>query len=259
MGYDQRCLSRRLGLLRLEPIAPMARKSPKPLAPAEIIARLSSLYGEPVWRPHGDPMSELVLTILSQNTSDANSGRAFMRLRQRYGRWEELLAAPLDDIVSLIQAGGLARIKAPRIKAILGEVYERLGSFDVTFLKDQPLDEAKAWLRSLPGVGPKTAACVLMFALGRPALPVDTHVHRVAQRLGLVPPKAGAAQAHDILEAILEPDEIYPFHISLIKHGRRICGAQRPLCERCPLLDGCPAGQAFVGARPVKRPKRHSA
>jgi endonuclease-3 len=228
----------------------MPRRRVKCLAPREIIARLSSLYGEPVWRPHGDPMSELVLTILSQNTSDANSGRAFMRLRLRFGSWEALLAASPEEIVPEIQAGGLARIKAPRIKAALEAVYERRGGFDLEFLRDLPLEEAKAWLRELKGVGPKTAACVLMFALGRPALPVDTHVHRVAQRVGLVPAKAGAAEAHDILEAILKPEEIYPFHISLIKHGRRICRSQRPLCERCPLLDGCPAGQGFIGARP---------
>jgi len=172
-----------------------------------------------------------------------------MRLRSRFAVWEELLAADLVEIVAEIQAGGLATIKAPRIKAALEAVYERRGSFDLEFLRDLPLEEAKAWLRELKGVGPKTAACVLMFALGRPALPVDTHVHRVAQRLGLVSATAGPAEAHDILEAILEPDEVYPFHISLIKHGRRICRAQRPLCERCPLLDGCPAGQRFMGAR----------
>jgi endonuclease-3 len=226
----------------------MPRKRIKSLPPREIIAHLSSLYGEPVWRPHGDSISELVLTILSQNTSDANSGRAFMRLRQHFPTWEALLATDPDDIVPAIQAGGLARIKAPRIKAILEEVWARLGSFDLTFLKDKPLDEAKAWLRSLPGVGPKTAACVLMFALGRPALPVDTHVHRVAQRLDLVAAKVGAAEAHDILEAVLKPEEIYPFHISLIKHGRRLCRAKRPLCERCPLLDGCPFGRLFLEA-----------
>jgi endonuclease-3 len=225
---------------------PMPRKRSKPLPPAEITRRLAELYGEPVWRPHGDPMSELVLTILSQNTSDANSGRAFMRVRQRFPTWQHLLAADPEDIIPAIQAGGLARIKAPRIKAILEEVHDRLGSFDLLFLKELPMEEAKAWLRSLPGVGPKTAACVLMFALGRPALPVDTHVHRVAQRLGLVPAKTGPADAHDILEAILVPDEVYGFHISLIKHGRRLCRAQRPLCDRCPLLDGCPAGQTFI-------------
>ena len=225
----------------------MPRKRTKSLPLTEITRRLSALYGDPLWRPHGDPMSELVLTILSQNTSDTNSGRAFMRLKQRFPIWEDLLAADPDDIIPAIQVGGLARIKAPRIKAILEEVWGRLGSLDLLFLKDLPMDEAKAWLRSLPGVGPKTAACVLMFALGRPALPVDTHVHRVAQRLGLVPPKAGAAEAHDLLEAILDPDEVYTFHISLIKHGRRLCHAQRPLCDRCPLLDGCPAGRRFLG------------
>jgi endonuclease-3 len=228
----------------------VAPKRTKRLAPNEIVARLSTLYGAPIWRPHGDPMSELVLTILSQNTSDTNSGRAFMRLKQSFPTWEDLLAADPDDIIPAIQAGGLARIKAPRIKAILEDVWGRLGSFDLMFLGDLPMDEAKAWLRALPGVGPKTAACVLMFALGRPALPVDTHVHRVAQRLGLVSAKAGAAEAHDILEAILKPEEIYAFHISLIKHGRRLCRAQRPLCDRCPLLDGCGYGQSFLNATP---------
>jgi endonuclease III len=192
-------------------------------------------------------MAELVLTILSQNTSDANSGRAYMRLVKRFPTWEALAAAPAAEIEPEIAAGGLSRIKAPRIEAAVAEVRRRLGSFDMSLLSEMPLAEAKDWLRSLPGVGPKTAACVLMFALGRPALAVDTHVHRVAQRLGFVPVKASAVQAHDILEAILAPDEIYPFHISLIKHGRRLCRAQRPLCAECPLLDGCPAGQGFVG------------
>ena len=221
----------------------------KTLSPREIIERLSALYGEPAWRPHGDAMTELVLTILSQNTSDANSGRAFMRLRSRFRTWEELMAADPDAIVAEVQVGGLARIKAPRIKVILEEVWRRVGSFELAFLGEMPLAEAKGWLRSLPGVGPKTAACVLMFALGRPALPVDTHVHRVSQRLGLAPAKAGAAEAHDLLEALLEPEDVYPFHVLLIKHGRRLCRAQRPLCGQCPLLDGCPTGHRLVGAK----------
>ena len=228
---------------------PKTKARTQTLSPKEIVARLSPLYGEPVWRPHGDAVTELVLTILSQNTSDANSGRAFMRLHSRFPTWQALMAADPREIEAEIAVGGLAKVKTPRIKAILEEVWRRLGSFDLSFLRDMPLDEAKGWLRSLPGVGPKTAACVLMFALGRPALPVDTHVHRVAQRLGLVPAKGSAAQAHDILEAMLEPEEVYPFHISLIKHGRRLCRAQRPLCPQCPLLDGCPAGQSFIGAR----------
>ncbi len=221
------------------------------LKPSEIVLRLSTLYGEPVWRPHGDAMAELLLTILSQNTSDTNSGRAFMRLRSRFQTWEELLTADPRQIESEIRVGGLARVKAPRIKAILEEVWSRRGSFDLSFLREMPMAEAKDWLRSLSGVGPKTAACVLMFALGRPALPVDTHVHRVAQRLGLVQAKMGAAQSHDLLEAMLTTEEVYPFHISLIKHGRRLCRAQRPLCEECPLLERCPAGQGFVGVKVI--------
>ncbi|MEX0683048.1 MAG: endonuclease III [Dehalococcoidia bacterium] len=224
------------------------RRKTRTLTPAEIVRRLAVLYGEPDWRPHGDPITELVLTILSQNTNDTNSGRAFMRLRKRFDSWDALAEAPVEEIEREIAVGGLAKQKAPRIKAALGAVRDKSGSFDLEFLRDLPLDEAKAWLRGLNGVGPKTAACVLMFALGRPALPVDTHVHRVAQRLGLVPTKATPEKAHDILESGLEPDLVYPMHISLIKHGRRLCRAQRPLCGECPLLEGCPAGQVFVGA-----------
>jgi len=216
------------------------------LAPAEIVRRLTALYGEPVWRPNGDPMTELVLTILSQNTTDTNSGRAFMRLRKRFDSWDALAAAPVEEIEREIAVGGLAKQKAPRIKASLAAVREKRGSWDLGFLRDLPLDEAKAWLRELSGVGPKTAACVLMFALGLPALPVDTHVHRVAQRLGLVPPKATPEKAHDIIESALDPELVYPLHISLIKHGRRLCRARSPLCAECPLLDGCPAGQGFA-------------
>lgn len=216
------------------------------LSPEEIVRRLAEVYGEPVWRPHGDPMTELVLTILSQNTSDTNSGRAFMRLRQAFPDWKALMEAPVSDIEREIAVGGLAKQKAPRIKASLEAIWQARGSFDLEFLRELPLDEAKAWLREMKGVGPKTAACVLMFALGRPALPVDTHVHRVSQRLGYVSDKATAEQAHDVLEAILPLEMIYSFHIMLIKHGRRLCRAQRPLCTECPLLDGCPAGKRFV-------------
>jgi endonuclease III len=224
------------------------RKKPSKaqLTPQEIVARLSTLYGEPVWRPHHDPMAELVLTILSQNTSDTNSGRAFMRLVERFPDWRDVMEASSSEIEREIAVGGLARQKAPRIKSALEAVWEARGSFELDFLDELPLDEAKAWLREMKGVGPKTAACVLMFSFGRPALPVDTHVHRVSQRLGLVPGKATAEQAHDILEAMLPPEMIYPFHILLIKHGRRLCRAQRPLCEECPLLSGCPFGQKYV-------------
>src|SRR3990172_8496965 len=245
------------------------------LSPAEIVARFSALYGRPVWRPHGDAMTELVLTILSKNTSDTNSGRAFMRLISRFPSWGELMAAAPGEIESEILVGGLAPTKsgrgkaglggggggvgglAPtksgRIKAVLEEVWRRQASFDISFLRETPLAEAKAWLRSLPGVGPKTAACVLMFALGRPALPVDTHVGRVAQRLGLVPARTGAAEAHDLLEAVLAPAEVSAFHVSLIKHGRRVCRAQRPLCSECPLNDRCPTAPLYLGTKGSRR------
>lgn len=213
------------------------------LAPGEIIRHLTGLYGWPVWRPHGDALSELILTVLSQNTSDANSGRAFMRLRSKFPTWEALIEAPVAEIETAITVGGLARVKAPRIKAILTEVRKRRGSFDLSFLRQMPLTEAREWLCSLPGVGPKTAACVLMFALGLPAMPVDTHVHRVAQRLGLLPAGVRAGDAHEILEPLLDPEQVYPLHVLLIRHGRRLCRARRPLCSQCPLLDGCPYGQ----------------
>jgi endonuclease-3 len=219
------------------------------LTPAEIVQGLSALYGRPVWRPHGDAMKELILTVLSQNTSDVNSGRAYMRLVSRFPAWEELMVADPGEIEKEIQVGGLAATKAPRIKAILEEVWRGRGSFDLSFLREMPLGEAKAWLRALPGVGPKTAACVLMFALGRPALPVDTHVQRVARRLGLVPANTGAAEAHDLLEAMLAPEDVYAFHVSLIRHGRRLCRAQRPLCAECPLRDRCPTAPLYLGTR----------
>ncbi|MSQ61468.1 MAG: endonuclease III [Dehalococcoidia bacterium] len=214
-----------------------------PLPPAEIVQRLDALYGVPPWRATHDPMTELVLTLLSQNTSDRNSGRAFIRLRERYPTWEQVLAADVKDVEDAIAIGGLAPTKAPRLKALLVEVAARRNGFNLSNLEDMPLEEAKAWLRELPGVGPKTAACVLMFALGRPALPVDTHVHRVAQRLGLIPPKMPPEQAHGVLEALVPPELTYAFHIALIKHGRRLCDARRPQCGDCPLLDGCPEGR----------------
>lgn len=167
-----------------------------------------------------------------------------MRLLMRFPTWHEVMEAPESVLADTISVGGLANRKAPRIKAALAEVLRRCRGFDLGFLRGLSVAEAKAWLRSLPGVGPKTAACVLLFALGMPAMPVDTHVHRVARRLGLVPAGASAEKAHDLLEAMLAPDEVYPFHVLLIKHGRRLCRAQRPLCPQCPLLADCAYAQA---------------
>jgi endonuclease-3 len=201
---------------------------------------LEPLYGRPEPMPSHDPLAELILTVLSQNTSDTNSGRAFVQLMRHYPSWEAIASAPTGELAATIQPGGLARQKAPRIQAILRAVAERSPDWDLSFLETMPLEEARAWLRSLPGVGPKTAACVLLFSLGRPALPVDTHVERVSKRLGLIPEKATAEQAHGLLEALVEPADYYRFHMLLIKHGRRVCAARKPACERCPLLD-CPS------------------
>jgi endonuclease-3 len=212
------------------------------LTPAAIIEALEPLYGRPQHMASHDPLAELILTVLSQNTADTNSGRAFVQLLRRYPSWEAIANAPLDDLIAVIQVGGLARQKAPRIQAILRAVAERSPGWDLSFLESMPLEEARAWLRSLPGVGPKTAACVLLFSLGRPALPVDTHVERVSKRLGLIPRTATAEQAHDLLEALVDPVDYYRFHMLLIKHGRRICTARKPACERCPILE-CPSRQ----------------
>lgn len=221
-----------------------------PLSPGEIMARLAVLYGEPHQTPSFDPLGELILTVLSQNTADTNSGRAFTWLMRRYPSWAAIADAPVEEVIATIQGGGLARQKAPRIQAILRAIRDRDGDFDLGFLAQLPLEEARGWLRSLPGVGPKTAACVLLFALGRPAMPVDTHVERVAKRLGLIPESATAEQAHTLLEELVDPADYYRFHMLLIKHGRRICAARRPLCERCPLEPDCPAS--------ILRPKNQS-
>ncbi|MBI4289658.1 MAG: endonuclease III [Chloroflexi bacterium] len=212
-----------------------------PLAPVSvIIERLESAYGSPNWHPRYDPMSELVYTILSQNTSDKNSQPAFQRLRSDFPTWEDILEAPVAKIGAAIRSGGLWNVKAPRIKQILQGIREQRGPFDLDFLRDMPLDEAKTWLRGLPGVGPKTAACVLLFSLGRPALPVDTHVHRVAWRLGLIDKSVSREKSHEVLEGILPEKDIYRFHVLFVQHGRQTCKAQRPLCPKCVVNDVCP-------------------
>lgn len=208
--------------------------------------RLRSLYGEPQHRPHGDAMAELVLTVLSQNTSDANSGRAFSRLLQRFPDWESVLEAPVSEVEAAIRPGGLAPTKAPRLQAMLAEVKARTGGFDLSFLRRMPDEEARQWLRTLPAVGPKTAACVLLFGLGKPGLPVDTHVFRVACRLGLVEAKLGPEKAQTYLESLVPPEDHFAFHVLLIRHGRHTCTARSPRCLDCPLLDGCPTGQHLV-------------
>jgi endonuclease-3 len=215
--------------------------APATPAPETVLTRLRPVYGEMRWRPHGDAVTELVLTILSQHTNDTLSGKAFARLLAAFPDWDHIADAEPEAIVAAIAEGGLARQKAPRIKAVLTRIREEHRGYDLDFLGELPLHEAKAWLQSLPGVGPKTAACVLMFALGRPALPVDTHVYRVSRRLGLIGPRVTEAKAHDALEPLLPPEDVYAFHVALIKHGRHVCTARRPACASCPLNDICPS------------------
>ena len=207
----------------------------------DALLMLEAEQGPVDWEPRFDAVSELVFTILSQHNSDVNALRAYDSLSDAFGSWEQVADADPDDIARIIWNGGLSRIKAPRIKAVLQDIRERRGSLDLDFLGDMPLEDAKQWLRELPGVGPKTAAIVLSFALGMPAMPVDTHIHRVSRRLGLIGPKVTADQAHDILESSVSPEQVFAFHVHLIAHGRQVCRARRPLCDRCVLSKDCPS------------------
>jgi endonuclease-3 len=216
---------------------------------SEVIELLQKEYGSINWRSRTDPLSELIMTILSQNTSDHNSRRAFDSLLKRFGSWEAVVEGSVEDITEAIRLGGLAQVKAPRIKQILQQIRTQRGSLDLRFLKKMPVAEAKEWLQSLPGVGPKTAACVLLFSLGKPVLPVDTHIHRVAKRVGLIDSKVSAEKAHDILGSMVPAEDVYQFHIHMIEHGRRVCKAQRPRCHECILLKVCPTGQALLEAK----------
>jgi endonuclease-3 len=195
-------------------------------------------YGDPPWHPR-DPVATFVGTILSQNTNDVNRDRAFERLRERFPTWEAVRDAPLEELVETVRPAGLAPTKAPRIQEALRRITAERGEISLDFLADLPLEEAREWLLGIPGVGPKTAAIVLLFALGRPAFPVDTHIHRVARRLGLIPEKATRERAHELLEQLVPPEIYYPFHLNLIAHGRAVCHARNPECARCVLQDHC--------------------
>jgi endonuclease-3 len=207
-----------------------------------VLERLGDRYHDPAWAgPRVDAVSELVLTILSQNTADINSFRAFTALRARYANWPQVLSAPIDELEEVLRPGGLAPTKSRRIQAVLAEVAAATGgSWDLSFLGEWPLEEAREWLMALPGIGRKTAAIVLLFGFGRPALPVDTHVHRVARRLGLVDERADAVVAQELLQEAVPPSEMYALHMHLIRHGREVCIARRPHCSQCVLSTLCP-------------------
>jgi len=204
-----------------------------------ILDLLISAYGNRHWQPHDSPLNVLVQTILSQNTSDTNSTRAFRSLLATYPSWEDVASAEAHEIAAAIKSGGLGEIKAGRIKLALGEIRQKRGRLELDFLNALPLDEARNWLKQLPGVGTKTANCVFLFSLGRPALPVDTHIFRVARRLGLIDAKTTVEKAHQRLERLVPPDKVYPFHVLMIEHGRKICKAPRPRCDDCVLSGLC--------------------
>jgi endonuclease-3 len=211
-----------------------------------IVNRLRKRYGELVPPRAVDPLEELVLTVLSQHTSDINAARAYAGLRRRFSTWKAVVEARPSQVADAIRSGGLANTKAPRIQSILREVRDREGAFDLSVLRTVDDTEARAYLTSLPGIGPKTAAVVLSFALGRDTIPVDTHVHRVARRLGLVPQTASAERADRLLHDLVPDGLRTPLHVALIQLGREICKAPTPRCRRCPLKDLCPTAPRYL-------------
>ena len=218
-----------------------------------VYEELIDAYGEPKNRPDYNPLGGLIGTILSQHTSDINSGRAYRQLIDTFPTWEEVRDAPTEGVAEAIRSGGLANIKSVRIQDVLetltAQQKEQDGSKTLAeYLSDElakrKTEESWLYLRSLPGVGPKTAACVLMFNLDQPAMPVDTHVLRVSKRLGLLGPKVTADQAHTLFAKVTPAEWVYPLHVNLIRHGRKVCHAQRPACAGCPLRSQC----AYVGS-----------
>ncbi len=185
------------------------------------------------------PLDELVSTILSQNTSDAHRDRAFEQLRRQFPSWEQVRDAPVEQVIEAIRPAGLANQKGPRIQKALRQISAERQELSLDFLADMPLEEARGWLMKMEGVGPKTAAIVLLFSLGRAAFPVDTHVHRVSRRLGLIGPQVSAEKAHTLLEEMIPPAEYYALHLNLIRHGRQMCRARNPQCAACVLNDVC--------------------
>ncbi len=201
--------------------------------------KLLEAFGNPTWRNSLPPIDELVSTILSQNTNDTNRDRAFNALRLKFPTWESVRDAKTKDVVSTIRPAGLANQKGPRIQKVLKEITKERGDLDLWFLKDLPLEEARAWLMKFNGVGPKTAAIVLCFSLDRPAFPVDTHIYRVTGRIGLRPETMTVEQAHPHLEKLFPPGTYYAAHLNLIRLGREVCHARKPDCPKCPIKSLC--------------------
>jgi len=210
------------------------------MAIKEVIELLEQEYGPGKWQPDRNPIDVLIGTILSQNTSDANSGRAFASLKASFDSWKAVASAPAEHTAQVIKSGGLSQIKAARIKQVLEQIEKEQGRISLDSLKTMNMAEAEDYLMRLPGVGHKTASCVLLFSLGKPSLPVDTHVFRVAKRLGLIDSRVSIEKAHSLLQEQIPPSKVYQFHIHMIEHGRRICHARQPRCDRCILRGVCP-------------------
>ncbi|MFA6001895.1 MAG: endonuclease III [Thermoleophilia bacterium] len=206
-----------------------------------MIKFLDREYFRPRWAPRYPPTEELVFTILSQNTTDINAGRALESLKKKYPDWEKVSRAPETDIAAAIRSGGLADTKARYIKTVLAGILAEQGDLTLDFLNDMDSREVIEYLTAYPGVGVKTASCVLMFALGRPVMPVDTHVFRLGKRLDFLPEDATRKSAHVILNAIVPQDDKFALHINLVLHGRKICKAGRPLCDECVIEPFCPS------------------
>lgn len=204
-----------------------------------ILQNLKAVYGTPMLVSGLDPLDVLIETILSQSTSNVNSNRAFENLKRRFSTWDQARRARVSSIEKEIRSGGLAKQKSVRIKKLLNEIYNRRGSLDLSFLKSSPLEEAKEFLASFKGVGPKTVACTLLFACNRPVFPIDTHIFRIARRLGLIPYKCSDEEAHRLMGEMIPTKRYYEAHINLIRLGRRICRPSDPLCEQCCVVDYC--------------------
>jgi len=236
----------------------------RPGLQAYVLEGLTRQYGEQTWEARLDPTSELILTILTQNTADTNAEKAYEALRRAYPSdrepeehrpglgwggdglstaappdWSAVEHAPLPELVDVIRPGGLANQKAPRLQATLRFVREQRGDYSLEFLGDMPAIEARSWLTQIDGIGKKTASVLLLFCFGLPLLPIDRHVDRVMRRVGILPPKASLEEAHDLVLGLFEPDQMYEAHVNLIQHGRKVCHAQRPDHDACPLRERC--------------------
>ena len=209
--------------------------------------RLNQVFGYPEWRNPLPALDELVSTFLSQNTNDLNRDKAYDAIRARYANWDEVCEADPDEFMQVIRVAGLANQKGPNIQAALRRIREERGEIDLEWLKELPVEEAREWLLSFKGVGRKTTAIVLLFSLGMPAFPVDTHIYRVSGRIGLRPQKLDVDATHQYLEAAADPAQYYAMHLNLIRLGREICQARKPACARCPLVDICQYPDKVLG------------